>query len=487
MLPRILVRNSAAATIAATLLLLSLDASAPAQTPTHYLPTVASLDARPVPQWYNDAKLGIFIVWGLYSVPAWAPLKHKEHDFANNDFIMNTPYAEWYYNVSRIPGSPTEAYNREHYGADHNYYDFAKQFNEQAAHWDADKMAAIVQQTGAKYVVFTAKFHDGYLLWPSKVPNPDQRNITATRDLVGDMKTAMEKRGIKLGLYYSGGFDWTFNRGPIERNEDYEATKPETQAYGRYADAQIEELIKLYHPAVLWNDIDWPRTGHPLQLFADYYNAVPDGVVDDRFTPGRPPAENHSDFFTAEYFSLHETSKRKWEANRGVGLSFGYNRAEGEADTISAKDLIHLFVDVVSKNGNLLLDVGPEADGTIPAIQLDRIRALGDWMHVNSEAIYATKPWWDAPGGKPRSEGTTDQGIDVRFTRKDANLYAILLDKPHGSSITLRGIHPAPGSAIALLGGAQPLAWKQAGDDIAVQLPRELPDQYAYALRIVLP
>ena len=419
-------------------------------------------------------------MWGLYSVPAWAPLLHKDHDFASNGFIVNNPYAEWYYNVSRIPGSPTEAYNREHYGAAHNYYDFATEFNKRASHWDADKMAAIVQQTGAKYVVFCAKFHDGYLLWPSAVPNPNQRNITATRDLVGDMKVAMEKRGVRLGLYYSGGFDWTFNRGPIERNEDYEATKPETVAYGRYADAQIEELITRYHPAVLWNDIDWPRTGHPLQLMADYYNAVPDGLVDDRFTPGRPPAETHSDFQTAEYTSLKQISLRKWEANRGVGQSFGYNRAEGEADTISARDLIHLFVDIVSKNGNLLLDVGPEADGTIPAIQLSRIRALGDWMHVNSEAIYATTPW-------SRSSGESDQGIDVRFTRKGPNLYAILLDKPHGSTILLRGIHPAPSSAIALLGNATPLAWTQRGDDIEVQLPPQLPDQYAYTLRLTLP
>ena len=144
-------------------------------------------------------------------------------------------------------------------------------------------------------------------------------------------------------------------------------------------------------------------------------------------------------------------------------------------------------MDIVSKNGNLLLDVGPEADGSIPAIQLDRIRALGDWMRVNSEAIYATTPWLDAPGGKPRAEGTTDQGIDVRFTRKGANLYSILLEKPRGSTITLRGIHPAPGSAIALLGSTQPLAWKQTGDDIAVMLPQQLPEQYAYALRIVLP
>jgi alpha-L-fucosidase len=449
---------------------------------------VASLDARPLPQWYADAKLGIFIVWGLYSVPGWAPLTHPDHDFASNGFIVNNPYAEWYYNVSRIPGSPTEAYNRAHFGADHNYYDFASTFNHQAARWDADAMAAVVEQTGAKYVVFTAKFHDGYLLWPSKVRNPNQGNLIATRDLVGDMKAAMERHGVRLGLYYSGGFDWTFNRGPIEVNDDYEATKPETVAYGLYADAQIEELIAMYHPSVLWNDIDWPRTGNPLKLFADYYNAVPDGVVDDRFTPNRAPAQTHFDFKTAEYANLKEVSLQKWEANRGIGQSFGYNRAEGEGNTISAVDLIRLFVDIVSKNGNLLLDIGPEADGFIPAIQLDRLHALGVWMHQNGEAIYATTPWLDAPGGKPRAEGHATDGtatdIAVRFTRKGDKLYAILLGKPVGRNIILQSVAAKPGSAIHLLGSPAPLRWHAEGNDLQITLPASLPGEYAWALEL---
>ena len=123
-----------------------------------YQPTIESLDSHPLPQWYDDAKLGVMIVWGLYSVPGWGPVQHPDHDFANPDFLKYDPYAEWYYNASRIPGSPTEAYNREHFGADHNYYDFANPFNKESRKWDADKMAATLADAGVKYVILTTSF-----------------------------------------------------------------------------------------------------------------------------------------------------------------------------------------------------------------------------------------------------------------------------------------------------------------------------------------
>ena len=195
-----------------------------------------------------------------------------------------------------------------------------------------------------------------------------------------------------MGLYYSGGYDWTFNTGPIEKAADYETVKPQTEAYGKYAFAQIHELIDRYHPSILWNDIDWPKTGNALQVEADYYNAVPDGVIDDRFGIA------HADFTSPEYQKLDKISPKKWEECRGLGRSFGYNRAEGEAETIAPAELIALLVDIVSKNGNLLLDVGPEADGTIPPVQMERLKALGAWLKQNGEAIYDTTPWTHATG-----------------------------------------------------------------------------------------
>ncbi len=440
-------------------------------TPTVYKPTLASLDAHPLPQWYDDAKIGVMIVWGLYSVPGWAPLSHPEHDFASTDFIRNNPYAEWYYNVSRIAGSPTYAYNLEHYGAAHNYYDFAADFSRASQAWSPDKMAATLKDAGIRYIVFTTKFHDGYGLWPSAVPNPNQRDIDFHRDYVGELTAAVEKSGMRMGIYYSGGFDWTFNRGPIETNPDYEAVKPETTAYGNYADAQIKELIDRYHPSVLWNDIDWPRSGNALADMAYYYNAVPDGVVDDRYGVA------HADFNTQEYTRFDEIRAKKWEATRGLGESYGYNRAEGEANTIAPDALIAFLADVVSKNGNLLLGVGPEADGSITPVQTERLEALGAWLKQNGDAIYGTRPW-------TRAAGVTADGQQVRFTHKKGVVYAILLGAPKSASVVIRNLTAPAGSKVSLLGQAQPLAWKQEGDDLRVELPASLPGKYAYVLRL---
>src|SRR5579875_799141 len=169
------------------------------QTPPHYTPDLASLRTHTVPAWFANAKLGIFIHWGLYSVPGWAPLSHPNHDFANPDYIVNDPYAEWYYNVMRIPGSPTAQYHREHFGDADYYTTFTPMFNQASARWNPDTWAKIFKDAGARY---------------------------ADRDLVGDFAHAMRKAGLRAGLYYSGGYDWTFDRGPIETNDDYGAVQP---------------------------------------------------------------------------------------------------------------------------------------------------------------------------------------------------------------------------------------------------------------------
>ncbi len=403
-----------------------------AQSPSHYEPSLESLNKHPLPQWYGDAKLGI--------------------------------------------GAPTQAYHREHYGADYDYYNFAPVFDREIQKWNPDVWAKIFHDAGAKYVVLTTKHHDGFTLWPSSTPNPklpaDKQH--ASRDIVGELTTAVRNQGLHMGLYYSGGYDWTFVPGPIRIPSDYEAVKPQSEAYGKYADAHVRELIQRYHPAVLWNDIDYPKSGHPLEIMAEYYNAVPDGVIDDRF------GVKHSDFTSPEYQTLDKISLTKWEECRGLGRSFGYNRAEGEAETIAPADLIHLLVDIVSKNGNLLLDVGPEADGTIPGVQMDRLLALGAWLQRNGEAIYGTHPW-------KRAVGETADGISVRFTEKGSTVYATLLSQPKTTTVTLKSLSPKAGSQINLLGQSGSLVWSQLGDDITVKLPSTLPGRYAYVLKITGP
>jgi alpha-L-fucosidase len=443
-----------------------------------YQPTLESLDRHPLPQWYAGAKLGIFIHYGLYSVPGWAPLSHPEHDFTNTDYIRDNPYAEWYLNVLRIPGSPTQAYHREHYGANFGYYDFAPIFNRESKKWKPDEWATIFREAGARYVVLTSKHHEGFTLWPSATINPsptlpkDRRH--AERDIVGDLTDAVRKQGLHMGLYYSGGYDWTFNTGPILTPADYEAVKPETVAYGKYAFAQIHELIERYKPDVLWNDIDWPKTGNALQVEADYYNAVPGGVIDDRFGIA------HADFTSPEYQKLDQISPKKWEECRGLGRSFGYNRAEGEAETIAPAELIALLVDIVSKNGNLLLDVGPEADGTIPPVQMERLKALGAWLKQNGEAIYDTTPW-------TRAQGKSAEGDDLRFSRKGDDLYVTVLGRPKGQTITIEDLPVKPGVAIVQLGGTDELSPKVPYENTRIVLSAltvPLKGEYAYSFKL---
>ena len=204
---------------------------------------------------------------------------------------------------------------------------------------------------------------------------------------------------------------------------------------------------------------------------AEYYNAIPDGVIDDRF------GVQHADFVSPEYQTLKKISAKKWEECRGLGRSFGYNRAEGDAQTIKKDELIDLLVDIVSKNGNLLLDVGPEADGKIPAVQMDRLEALGAWLAQNGEGIYDTHPW-------KKAESETVQGLRVRFTEKNGAVYAFLLGEPKATTATIRALALKPGATITMLGSGRTLRWMQKRDDLEVTLPDKLPGSYAYALKI---
>lgn len=201
-------------------------------------------------------------------------------------------------------------------------------------------------------------------------------------------------------------------------------------------------------------------------------------MINDRFAQHKEPTQQlgdteslpagpHYDFRTPEYTSYSTIQPNKWEACRGVGSSFGYNQIEGDAHHIEINTLIRLFVDIVAKNGNLLLNVGPMPDGSIPDLQLQRLAALGAWIETNGEAIFGSRPW-------NRAEATTVEGIDVRFTQKDDTLYAFLMDTPTAPTITINDLHVAPDATIRLLGSDADIAWEQVGDGIRLTLPQTL-------------
>ena len=479
-----------------------------------YQPTLESLRRHPVPAWYHDAKLGIFIHWSLSSVPGFAT---REHDITEllrdkpGEMNALTPYTEWYENACKFPDSPAARHHREVYG-NRPYAEFQAPFEKGLAQWRPDLWAESFAAAGARYVVLVTKHHDGYCLWPSRVPNPHRAGWFSQRDLVEELAAAVRARGMRFGVYYSGGLDWTFDPRRIAGIGDLMAATPLGE-YPAYAEAQVRELVERVRPDVLWNDISWPGDQASYnRLIADYYNAIPDGVVNDRWLaanwltramklapvragvdrllprlvaramakPGAqfaPPKPPHCDARTPEYAVFAEARPEKWECVRGMDKSFGYNRFSQPEDFLSREALIHSVCDIASKNGNLLLNVGPRGeDAQIPEPQLERLAWLGSFMGRSGEALYGTRPW-------KRAEGATAEGVPVRFTQKDGTLYALLLGRPAGETLTLRDVTLPAGSRARLVGGGE-LPATQQGSDLVLRLPTLPPEEPAHAIAL---
>ncbi|MCX8063742.1 MAG: alpha-L-fucosidase [Candidatus Hydrogenedentes bacterium] len=364
-----------------------------------YEPTWESIDQRPNPQWFEDAKFGIFIHWGVYSVPAWAP---------------KDTYAEWYWNHMQNKNGPTWKFHVEKYGEKFQYQDFAPMFK--AELFDPDYWADVFKRSGAKYVVLTSKHHDGFCLWPSAQSwNWNSVDIGPHRDLAGDLIKAVKKVGLKAGFYYSM-YEW-FN--PLYKED-----------VNRYVEEhmlpQMKDLIIRYQPDIFWPDGEWDHPSsvwRSTEFLAWLFNESPapkDIAINDRW--GRDCRNKHGGFATPEYGHIpegHLIQEGRFEECQGMGRSFGYNRNETAENYRSTTELLHLLIDNVARGGNLLLDIGPSADGRIPEIMEERLLEMGKWLEVNGDAIYATDVWKEAP-----------QLENFRFTRKGNAIYAIALKWP---------------------------------------------------------
>jgi alpha-L-fucosidase len=472
---------------------------------------LAALNARPLPAWYDEAKFGIFIHWGMFAIPAFAARLGSISDAFKTDYeraVAMTPYTEWYANAIKEPGTPSADFHKAHYG-DAPYEAFKEPFVGGLGAWDPAAWAEAFRDAGARYVVLVTKHHDGFCLWPSGVANTARSDWFTERDVVGELAAAVRSAGMRFGVYYSGGIDWTFNPEPLRTMADFMGSMP-GGAYPDYAEAQVRELIERYEPSVLWNDISWPTDQDRLQgLFADYYNAIPDGVVNDRWQAAGPGTEAlrhpetrrllderikarikkhpeafdgiipapvpHSDFRTPEYARFGDIQAKKWEATRGMSHSFGFNRNDTEADYASAERLLGDFIDGVAKNGNLLLNVGPRADGEIPEPQRARLKAFGAWLRANGEAVFGTRPW-------TRAEAVTSDGLPVRFTVGASQLNLIVLGAPTGASLRIKDL--TVGGAARRLADGSPVALAQDGPDLLLSFSRPLTGEFAPAVAI---
>ncbi len=459
----------------------------------HFEANWASLDARPCPEWYLDAKFGIFIHWGVYSVPAWG---------------VKGEYAEWYWHhiADKKPGDPWWQFHKANYGENFQYQDFAPRFTCEL--FDPAQWADIFVRSGAKYIVPTSKHHEGFCLWPSAEASRDwgrpwnSVEIGPRRDLMGELSEAVRARGLKFGFYYSL-YEW-FNPLWLSNRKRF---------VDEHLFPQFKDVVTRYKPAIIFSDGEWEMTSKEWkseELLAWLFNESPsrnEVVVDDRW--GSDTRHKHGGYYTTEYAAGMEGAAHPWEESEGLGYSYGFNRAENLDDYKSARKLVLLLVDTVSRGGNLLLDIGPNADGTIPVIMQQRLVEMGDWLRVNGEAIYGTRyagracQWTE--GARPKQEygeyrvkyDLTDQvgqhpvnGNAVKqvfFTRTAGALYAITAGWP-GPVLVLRDVAAPANPAVALLGFGGPVDAAASGNTVTIHVPPlepgAMPAQYAYAFRI---
>jgi alpha-L-fucosidase len=436
-----------------------------------------------VPAWWRDAKLGIFIHWTPSSVPGYAPLESSVGELlasGRRDAMALAPYSEWYENALRFEGSPTARYHAKEF-AGRSYEDFAVAWEDALQGWDPGSWAELFARAGARYVVLVAKHHDGYCLWPTGVANPRRPGWHCKRDVVGELAEAVRRRGLRFGLYYSGGLDWTFNDHPIGTFSDLLAAEPRGD-YIAYAEAHVRELIDRYAPSVLWNDIAWPAGAADLaRLLSDYYRQVPDGVVNDRFMPwspalavagsrgGRqlldrfvarsaaadkgviPPRPPMYDVRTPEYTVFDKIQRESWECVRGMDKGFGYNRQSVDGDFLAHDELLWNLVDIVSKGGNLLLNVGPRGqDATIPARQIARLEWLADFTSLAGPALYASRPW--------TTPGTFSGECEIRYSARDQDVFAFVrprMAEAATTQVVLPEVQPGESTRVANAQGAE--------------------------------
>ncbi len=431
-----------------------------------YQPIWESIDSRPVPGWFTDAKFGIFIHWGLYSVPAWGPTDANVYD----------KYAEWYWNKLMNPKSAVHKnfveFHGRTFGENFKYQDFVRDFR--CEMFNPDDWAKIFKNAGAKYVVLTSKHHEGFTLWPSSESwNWNAVDVGPHRDLAGDLIKSVRDEGLRMGYYYSL-YEW-YN--PLYKSD-----------VNKYVDThmipQMKDLVNSYKPDILWTDGEWD---HPSEVWksteflAWLYNDSPvkdEVVVNDRW--GKETRSKHGGIYTTEYDLVHEgvmteTLSHPWEECRGIGGSFGYNRNENLESYSTSEELVHILIDKVARGGNLLLNVGPTADGRIPVIQQQRLKDMGDWLRVNGAAIYGTTVWEKAENAKQES---------VFYTKKGNDLFVICTKFPT-KPIKVQGVTSGKAS---MLGYEGKVTAKSGGNVLTITppviTPADNPCNYAWVFKI---
>ena len=459
-------------------------------------PTPESIDAHQVPEWFKDAKFGMFIDWGLWSVAGWAPKKESA-----------AMYPDWY-EFRLDTDTAFMKYHEKNWGKDFQRDDFIPLFT--ANNYQPAKLVDIAKNAGMKYIVPFSKHHGGFCLWPSSYTQRDAMDMGPKKDLIEPLVESCKLNGLKFGFYFSIE-EWEYpiidNTGKLQNRLWNGEIKPfdsslEKKCSGKiavrnfgtdYLVPQAAEFIDKYDPDLIWYDGDWNTNIDELHTYdiASYFYNKAEGrkqvAVNDRYGPNKGEKWQRSkrgDFYTNEYGDMEKEAKQAvhaWEECRGISQSFGYNWQDTDGNVISSKKFIDMFVDIVSHGGNLLLIVNLDGQGALPKIQENRLQDIGKWLKVNGEGIYATRPY------KQQKEGS------VSYTQsKDGQyVYAIIQEWP-GSELHLKGVKPTKSSKIELLGYNKPLEWINSNEGITVKLPVQLqneksrPCEYAWVFKVCI-
>jgi len=449
-----------------------------------YEATWESLKTHSLPEWFDDAKFGIFIHWGIYSVPAYKTEWYPRHMYTEGDDIYKHHTKEY--------GPPWEF----------GYKDFLPQFT--AENWDPDRWAELFKEAGARYVVPVAEHHDGFAMWDSDLTEWDAMDKGPQRDIIGELEKATRKLNMKYAPSYHRARNWRHYEPSYNLEEEcdtedpryagidgiypepHEPGAPQTEAFLEDWEKRWKELQKKYRPDFAWFDYGWeepPFYPYMKRMMADYFNTAQkwgkEVAFNNKTIRNEPMAPREvGDFIGLDHLIMDSINERKWQCPTHMGGgSWGYNKAARPEDYKTANQLIDEFVDIVSKNGNLLLNVGPKADGTIPQIMKDRLKSIGQWLEVNGEAIFDTDYW------KTYGEDS------IRYTRKgEQTVYAISMNWPE-NEVKLKSFSNYDDSqieSVSMLGVDGSLEWSVSKEGLTIQSPRQKPCKHAFSFKIEL-
>jgi alpha-L-fucosidase len=463
------------------------------QSQKRFQPTWESLSGYQCPDWFRDAKFGIFIHWGVYSVPAFSSEWYPRIMYDQRDTGVFNHHVRTY--------GPQDKFG---------YKDFIPLFK--AEKFDADQWADLFRKSGAKYIVPVAEHHDGFSMYDNSLSDWNAMKMGPKRDIIGELSAAVRKQGLIFGLSSHRIEHWFFMGEGKKFPSD--VLDPEWEDF--YGPAHDErdtiisteymndwllrncELVDKYKPQLFW--FDWYIERSCMEpyrkTFATYYYnrglEWNQGVVLNFKNRAFP---DQAAVYDIERGSSRATRKFPWQTDTSIGKrSWGY--IDGEENK-SPNEIIDALIDIVSKNGNMLLNIGPKADGTITPEQTQVLLGIGSWLHINGEGIFGTRPWLVAEEGTTvGAEGSfgdqkpvTYNAGDIRFTSKDGVVYAFVLDIPKDRQIVVKSLGSASDSAlkiskVELMGSSEKISWVQKKDALVIKRPEGFPCSEAVGFRI---